>query len=194
MAYFCFKAACQEALWLNYQLCIWMSGSWNLHSWYVWISFGFSYHQLVLYYGVQKGWLKIFFTSFHLKKFHRFHTTCVIRWLIGCNSFVSTYICLISILCLGKQRQAAMTPLLSFLCVGFSPSLHSTLDYILWANEPRWKVVLEVPTIPAAYGHMPTLHLSHHPSFHLILNQTPSPSYLHSLILEEGSKWDSNSN
>lgn len=50
---------------------------------------------------------------------------------------------------------------------------------------------------PPSQQHMEnmlTLHLSHHPSFHPVLNQTPHTSHPHPLTLEEGSKHDCNYN
>ena len=88
-------------------------------------------------------------------------------------------------------------PLPLFLCVwaGLRPSTQPwTTARGFRKNWPRWKFLLELPTVSAAYGHILTLHLSHHPSFLPILNQAPYPSFFHPLTLEEGSKRDCNYN
>lgn len=45
------------------------------------------------------------------------------------------------------------------------------------------RILSEIPSIPAAYGLRPTLHLPCHPSFYLILHQTTSPPPASNLFL-----------
>lgn len=141
------------------------------------------------------------FTSVR-KRFTKLHhhrlAACIIGWLIRMSLFCQcSYLLNFQFVFLANRaRQPGWLPYYSSVSVCRSPSLHSTLDNILRLrkNWPRRKFLLEIPTVPAAYGHMPTLHLSHHPSFHPVLNQALYPSYLHPLVLEEGSKHDCNYN
>lgn len=102
-------------------------------------------------------------------------------WLV-CHVFVNAHKCLISYLFSGRQSQTVVMPLILFICVCVVGLRHSAQHWTTsWCSGeiwPRWKFLLEIPTIPAAYGHMLTLHLSHHPIFHPILNQTPHTSTL----------------
>lgn len=95
------------------------------------------------------------------------------RWVVDYDVVVlSVPICLIFHLYSGKQRQA---PPIIPACP--PPSFCSTLDDIcrLWGDLAKVKMPFGGTNIPAAYGHMLTLHLSHEPSFHCILNQIPEP-------------------
>lgn len=87
----------------------------------------------------------------------------------------------------------------------FLPQLTTASDVIEWIQlfchilsvqlwTPSWKfseaaamkqsqILLEIPSIPAAYGLRPTFHLPCHPSFYLILHQTTSTPPTSNLFL-----------
>lgn len=119
-------------------------------------------------------------------------------WL-GCHIFfVRAHNCLISDLFSGKRNRAAVMPNQSIpLCprVGLRHSLQPwTTSWGFEETWPRWKFLLVIPAIPAAYGHMLTLHLSHHPSFQpsSIKPRTPPTSTL--WLLRRAPKHDCNYN
>lgn len=97
-------------------------------------------------------------------------------WL-QCHSFVGAPICLIFHLYSGKQRQTAAAPLLLFLLLLLR--VHLRRPARPWATSSGFGEKVRIPVggtnVPPAYGHVLPPHLSHHPSFHCILNQIPEP-------------------
>lgn len=118
------------------------------------------------------------------KRFAQLHhhhlAACIIGWLIRMSYFCQCSYLLNFQFVFWQTEEAAVMPLLLFLCVCVSVSaILLSLGQHPEASEedwPRWKFLLEISTVPAAYGHMLTLHLSHNPLFHPVLNQTPHPS------------------
>lgn len=125
---------------------------------------------------------------------HQHRAACVLGWLIRMSDFCqrSYQLNFRFVFLAARVRQPRCLFYYSSVSACRSPSLRSTLDNILRLRRedwPRWKFLLEISTIPAAYGHMLKLHLSHHSHSTLSSIKLPTPP-----TLEEGSKHDCNYN
>lgn len=131
---------------------------------------------------------------------HQRRAACILGWLIRMSDFCqrSYQLNFRFVFLAARVRQPRCLFYYSSVSACRPPSLRSTLDNILRLRRedwPRWKFLLEISTIPAAYGHMLKLHLSHHSHSTLSSIKPPTPAASpHPLTLEDGSKHDCNYN